>query len=137
VFQELQPLLIVSNPVRPAGTQPAAAVLSKKALVLNQRACWELLHQCSLLPPTPYSFFGSEYRKTLQQKTDSQGAAYFYLQPPLPSGVSADANSILYHAIHADPEFNVLPQEVTIPVRHLSFMESLHLIFVGVIFVGD
>jgi hypothetical protein len=70
-------------------------------------------------------------RKTLQQTTDSRGAAYFYLQPPLSERVSADAFSIRYHEIRADPEINSLPQEVTIPVRRLSFMESLHFIFVG------
>jgi hypothetical protein len=70
-------------------------------------------------------------RKTSQQKTDSQGAAYFYLQPPLPDGVSADAFSTHYHEIQADPQITSLPQEVTIPVRRLSFMQSLHLIFAG------
>lgn len=70
-------------------------------------------------------------RKTLQQSTDSQGAAYFYLQPPLLEGVSVDAFSIRYHAIQADPMISSLPQEVTISVRHLTFMESLHFIFLG------
>jgi hypothetical protein len=70
-------------------------------------------------------------RKTLQQNTDSQGAAYFYLQPPLPDGVSADAFSIRYHAIQADPEISSLPQEVTILVRRLTFLQSLHFMFAG------
>ena len=70
-------------------------------------------------------------RKTLQQKTDVQGAAHFYLQPPLPDGVSVDAFSTRYHEIQADPQITSLPQEVTIPVHHLSFTQSLRFIFAG------
>jgi hypothetical protein len=70
-------------------------------------------------------------RKTLQQTTDSRGAAYFYVQPPLPDGVSVDAFSVRYHEIHADPEINFLPHEITVPVRRLSLMESLHFLFAG------
>ena len=70
-------------------------------------------------------------RRTLQTKTDSNGIAYFYITQPLPHTVSVDAFSIHYHEIEHDPIITSLPQEVTIPVRRLSVLESLHFLFVG------
>lgn len=70
-------------------------------------------------------------RKTIQAKTDSTGTAFFYIAPPLPQYVSADGFSSHYHEIKADPAITSLPQEVTIPMRHLNLWQSLHYLFMG------
>ena len=70
-------------------------------------------------------------RNTVQYTTDSNGTAYFYLAPPLLNGVSVDAFSVRYHATQSDAEIKYLPQQVTIPVRRLSLIQSLHYIFAG------
>jgi len=70
-------------------------------------------------------------RKVLHETTDSWGTAYFYLVPPLQNGVSVFPFSVRYYETRSNPEITSLPQEVTIPVRRLSLMQSLQYIFAG------
>jgi hypothetical protein len=74
---------------------------------------------------------GSRSRTTIQHETDSSGTACFAAPQPLPSFTSVDAFSIHYHEIEADPLIKSLPQDVTIRLRRLNFLQSLHYALLG------
>lgn len=76
-------------------------------------------------------FGTNEGRKTVQQQTDPSGTTCFAMQQPVAPWTSVDAFSMRYLSTHADPLIRHLPDEVTIRMRHLSWMESLRYVLEG------
>lgn len=74
---------------------------------------------------------GSGDRTTVQQETDSTGTACFAIPALVGQWTSVDAFSLRYHGIHADPLIRHLPEQVTIPMKHLSLRESLRYLYEG------
>ena len=70
-------------------------------------------------------------RKTVQQETDSTGTTCFAIPALVEQWTSVDALSLRYHSIHADPLIRHLPEQVTIPMKHLSLLESLRYLYEG------
>ncbi len=74
---------------------------------------------------------GIANRKTVQQETDSTGTTCFAIPALVEQWTSVDAFSLRYHSIHADPLIRHLPEQVTIPMKHLSLLESLRYLYEG------
>jgi hypothetical protein len=74
---------------------------------------------------------GLENRQTIQQQTDSLGSTCFTVPKLAKPLTSVDAFSVHYHSINADPQITRLPEDVTIRMKHLSWLASLRYIFQG------